>query len=194
MITVYLDSSMSYLCIGLSKDDVLLSSFQYDAWQRQSENLIPDLGKILAENKINVKNVDEIVVSIGPGSYTGTRIALTTAKIFAASTNCKIKTISTLLCLADGNKPSICLLDARSGRSYFAVYEGSKCIERDQILTNEEVNNYINNHPDFEVRGNLKYLGKEDTKCDIIKQMFLLRNELEVSEHPLSIKPAYLKE
>ena len=53
-------------------------------------------------------------------------------------------------CILDNNDlPSICLINARSGRSYIGVYQDDQILLEDQIMKNDEVLNYIEEHPDY---------------------------------------------
>ena len=83
MIGVLLDSSDKNLSVGLVKDHVFLGRVSYLAWQRQSELLVDELSKLLKANGLSGKDIDYVVCSKGPGSYTGVRIALTVAKTIA---------------------------------------------------------------------------------------------------------------
>ena len=47
MITILLDSSNTNLSVGIARDNLLLESISYEAWQRQSEYMIPELSKLL---------------------------------------------------------------------------------------------------------------------------------------------------
>ena len=47
MFSILLDSSNTSLTVGLAKDDILLESISYEAWQTQSEHMIPELDKLL---------------------------------------------------------------------------------------------------------------------------------------------------
>lgn len=193
MAYVILDSSATYLTVGLFDDSKVIDSLSYPAWQCQSEKMIPDLKSLLEKNKLSPKDIEAVVVGIGPGSYTGIRIALTTAKILSLSLNISLYPVSSLRLLKEGDKPTICLMNARSGRSYFAVYEGEKTIVEDQTMTNDKVNEYISTHPDYVVKGELGYLGKEDNVGDITREAFSLFKCLSKSEEPLAVKPVYMK-
>ena len=52
------------------------------------------LQKLLQENYLKMSDFDEMVITIGPGSYTGVRVALTIAKTLNATMNIKVKTVS----------------------------------------------------------------------------------------------------
>ena len=196
MADIYLDSSSDFLAVGVCKDDnsVLLST-TYKCWQSQSEYMLPELEKLFIQGGIAKKDIKRIFVAIGPGSYTGVRIALTIAKTIAVALNADVYPISSLQILQASGRKSICLMDARSNRSYFAVYEDDRVIEQDQIKTNDQVIEYINSHPDYAICGTSKQLGGsyEAINSNVIENMYRLRNSFVKIDNPLSLKPVYMK-
>lgn len=191
--TILLDSSSSDLAVGVSLDDKLLKEAIYPAWQKQSEYMVYELDKIMKDLSITKDDIKDVIVAVGPASYTGVRIALTVAKTIYLCVNCDVYAVSSLQILKCENKKSICLINARSNRSYFSVYEGYKIIEKDQILSNEEVIDYINKHPDYLVCGDTKYLNIDSYKGDVLKEMLLLKDGLKKEENPDLLSPVYLK-
>ena len=194
MFSILLDSSNTSLTVGLAKDDILLESISYEAWQTQSEHMIPELDKLLDKYDVIRNQISEVVVAIGPGSYTGVRIAITIAKTIAAVLPVKVYAISSLRCQKDGKNPSICVINARSGRSYFGVYEDDKVLVEDMILTNDKVQEYINGHPDFIVCGNATYLGVNGKQSDIARELLSLKKVVAPVSDPLAVKPVYMKD
>lgn len=193
MLYVILDSSATYLTVGLADSDHLIDYVSYPAWQCQSEKMIPELKTLLENNHLSQKEISAVIVGIGPGSYTGIRIALTTAKILSLSLNIPLYPVSSLQILKEGDKPTICLMNARSGRSYFAVYQGHNVIEPDQTMTNDKVKEYISAHPDYIVKGELGYLEMNDNVGNIAQEAFSLIPYLEKADEPLAVKPIYMK-
>ena len=143
MVTILLDSSNTNLSVGVAKDNVLLDYISYEAWQRQSEYMIVELNKLLEKHNIKKEDITDVIVAKGPGSYTGVRIAITIAKTIAAVLPVKVYAISSLRCQKDGKNPSICVINARSGRSYFGVYEDNKVLVEDMILTCKNISTNI---------------------------------------------------
>ena len=139
MFVILLDSSNTSLTVGLANENGVLDSTSYEAWQSQSEHMIPELDTLLNKHNVSYKDISDVVVSIGPGSYTGVRIAITIAKTISVATGAKLYGISSLRCQKDRKNPSICLINARSGRSYFGVFEDDKILVEDTILTNDKV-------------------------------------------------------
>lgn len=194
MITIMLDSSNTSMSVGIMDESHIIASTSYEAWQRQSEVMIPELDKLLKDNGFTKDDIQDVIVAIGPGSYTGVRIAITIAKTIAVALNVKVYPVSSLQVLKDGNNPSICLINARSKRSYIGVYQGPKCLLKDGIMTNDEVNAYIKEHPDYSICGNVEYLGIAGKNSDIIQEMFRLKKDLSPMDNPLSLTPVYLKD
>lgn len=193
MYQLLLDSSNVFLSVGISKNGQVIDRIYYEAWQRQSEMMVTEVDNILKRNNIKKEELDAVVVGIGPGSYTGVRIGVTIAKTIAYALKIKIYAKSSLSLLKDDAKPTICLFNARSGRSYFAVYEGNKIIERDCVKTNEEVLIYIKDHPNYVVNGDTYQLALESGKFDIIQNLANY-NEDELVENVFTLNPVYLKE
>ena len=86
-IQLLIDTSAKYLAVGLSKNGKVIASTQYEAWQKQSELTIGELDRLFKITNINPKDVPRIVVTNGPGSYTGIRIGLTIAKVYSTTRN-----------------------------------------------------------------------------------------------------------
>ena len=194
MATLLLDSSNTSLSVGVESNGSLLGFTSYESWQSQSEHMIPEIDNLLKKFSLKRSDITGVVTSIGPGSYTGVRIAITIAKVIGLCLDTPIYPVSSLRVLKDNDKPSICLINARSNRSYFGVYEGSKVIVNDTIKTNDEVLKYINEHPDYSICGNVSYLGYENKDTNICLQMVSLLKDLEPVKDSLGLKPIYLKD
>ena len=173
--TIILDSSNTDLSIGIAKEGILIDYISYAAWQQQSEFMIKELDTLL--NKYEVKNSDikDIMVSIGPGSYTGVRISLTIAKTIAFALSIPVYAVSSLHIQKRGNSHSNVVL-------------------KDTIMTNDEVKQYILDHPDYAICGDTKYLGIEGYKANVLAEALSIKSSLEKVEDPLLIKPVYLKD
>ena len=94
--------------------------------QRQCEELIPQIDKLLKKAKLKLKDIDCIAFSKGPGSLTALRIGAATVKGLALATKIKIVGVPTLDVLAynikDSGKLIVPVVDARRGNVYTSVY------------------------------------------------------------------------
>lgn len=194
MFEILLDSSSKYLSVGLAKDGKVIDKIFYEAWQRQSEMMTSELQTILKRNNVENKDIDAVVVGVGPGSYTGVRIAVTIGKTLAYALHAKVYAVSSLSLLRDENKPTICVFNARSGRSYVGVYEGEKCLLPDCVLSNEDLQKYIAEHPCYLINGELGHLGLDSNSYDTINNLAKGLNDEKLVENPFVVNPVYLKE
>ena len=98
-----------------------------------SVSLMPLIDSMLEKAGLQLSDVDLFAVDVGPGSFTGVRIGVTTVNAFAYAEKKPIAAVSSLAALRHaaqgrfGNR-ILCMLDARNGNGYAAVYEGEECI------------------------------------------------------------------
>ncbi|MCQ2792187.1 MAG: tRNA (adenosine(37)-N6)-threonylcarbamoyltransferase complex dimerization subunit type 1 TsaB [Bacilli bacterium] len=194
MIYLLLDSSNTYLSVGLVKNKQVMDKISYPCFQRQSEYMVMEISKLLKRNHLKMKQINGVVVSIGPGSYTGIRIALTIAKVMSYALNIPLYPLSTLAINQIIDHDSIVLFNARSNRSYIAAFSKNKRLLKDQVMNNDEVKKYLVQHPKFLLVGDLEYLKLKGKKVDVIKNMSLLMNKVKPVKNPNLVKPVYLKE
>ena len=114
--------------VALLEDDRLLAEASYDAKGSRGGLLLPTVDHVLRKAGVAAKDLDAVAVSIGPGSFTGLRVGLATAKGLALGTGAAVVGVSTLEALAAGYEPAaeitICtLLDAYRGEVYLAVFK-----------------------------------------------------------------------
>lgn len=194
MYSLLLDSSNTNLSVGLAKEHQLIDETSYEAWQRQSEMMVEEIDKLLKKNHVSRNDLSSVVVSKGPGSYTGVRIALSIAKTVSFALNIPLYLVSSLKAMEEENAPTICLMNARSKRSYIGVYEGDKCLLEDTIFDNDKVLDYINKNPGYAVSGDLSYLGIEGKHVNILANLAKQDIEMNLEKEPLGARPVYLKD
>ena len=97
MVILAMDTSTDQLSLALGKDDGALIASWTSAVPKMHATLFhPVLDQMLAAVHINLQDLGAIVVGVGPGSYTGVRIAVTAAKVFAYTLNIPVVTVSSL--------------------------------------------------------------------------------------------------
>ncbi len=194
MYSILIDTSDKYLSLGLSKDNTIVDSISYECWQRQSEFLISELDTLMKRNNVSRNDIGTVVASKGPGSYTGIRIALTVAKVMAFALDIPLYLASSLEVLKDFSTPSICVVNARSKRSYVGVYDGETTVMSDTIMDNKDLLDYIANHPEYKVCGDVAYLGLEGYQANILESLNELKIGRNLEKDVLAAKPIYLKD
>lgn len=121
-----IDTSSLVLSCALAEKDRLIAEWTVQRKLTHSEQLIPHLDEMLKEAGVNKKEITAVAVSIGPGSFTGLRIGLATAKMVSYIWKVPLVGVDTLEALAwnmAGSQAFILpLLDAQRGNVYAALY------------------------------------------------------------------------
>ena len=194
MIWLGVDTSEKMLFVCLYDDKKQLYLASYEAWQRQSEYLVEEIAKAFESTGVKKSDLGAVVSSVGPGSYTGVRIGLTVAKTIAFSMQIPLYLVSSLEILQRFPAPSICVSNARSKRSYFAVYENGAAIVKDCIKPNDEVKQYIAEHPDYLLCGDASYLGLEGSAYEPADNFLRCLDDAHRCPNIHKASPVYLKD
>lgn len=193
MKTIVMDSANQYLVVALFEDGQCLDKIQEIGNRKQSEYAIVYLEKLLKKHHLQVLDFDEMVITIGPGSYTGVRVALTIAKTLAAVSSIKIKTVSSLKAMA-GFKKAISILDARSQKIFLGVYNEGKVVVEDCMTTLDQFDHYRQLYPDYEVVGDVSLVNMEGQCGDLAHLIYELSKIEEYRSDVDHLVPEYIKD
>lgn len=128
MLVLGIDTSSPVAAIALVSEHGLLAEINIELIHRHSERLIPNIDYLFKETNHSIDEVTGLVVGIGPGSFTGLRIGLSTIKTFAQVRKLPVIGLSTFDIMAYGacgcEGLILPLLDARRERVYCTIYDG----------------------------------------------------------------------
>ncbi|MBM7624047.1 tRNA (adenosine(37)-N6)-threonylcarbamoyltransferase complex dimerization subunit type 1 TsaB [Sporohalobacter salinus] len=128
MLILALDSSTSVGAVCLYRDREVIAEYNLNLDETHSQRLMPQIVRIFEDARLEINDLEGITVGIGPGSFTGIRIGLATAKSLAHSLRIPLVGVSTLEVLASNilhTEKYICsMLDARRKRVYTCIYQG----------------------------------------------------------------------
>ncbi|OCL27763.1 tRNA N6-adenosine(37)-N6-threonylcarbamoyltransferase complex dimerization subunit TsaB [Orenia metallireducens] len=133
MLTLAIDSSTNTGSIALISEDGLIGEELLNLTDTHSQRLMPQLVNLLEGSGYEPKDLEGVGVGLGPGSFTGIRIGLTTAKTLAQSLKIPIIGISTLEAMAYNLKYTsayLCpMIDGRRDRVFTVLYKGKGYLE-----------------------------------------------------------------
>jgi tRNA threonylcarbamoyladenosine biosynthesis protein TsaB len=122
-----LDTSTHLASLALCQNGEALAEYTWDVGASHSVELLRRLEWLLKERGLTLAQVSGVAAAIGPGAFTGVRVAVTVAKALAFSLNVPLLGISTLDVLAYSQAsaafPVCALLDAGRGEFYAALYQ-----------------------------------------------------------------------
>ena len=121
-----IDTSSEMCGVCLLEDNNLIDNNSLNNGMTHSENLMPLISEILERNNLKIGDIDLIACVVGPGSFTGIRIGVSTIKGLAEVENIKIVELTALEVLAgninnEGIKVSI--IDARNDQVYCGIFD-----------------------------------------------------------------------
>ncbi len=135
--------------LALFEEDTLLAECQLPSQQRSAQSLAPTLQKFLAEQHCELSQLQLIAVAQGPGSFTGLRVGITTAKSLAYALGAEVLGVDTLAVLAHQAASGIAgqtagrwhaILDAQRNQLFAATFSRDsataelRCISPTQIV------------------------------------------------------------
>ena len=186
---LFIDTCTSHLIVSTIIDNKIVSYFNEKIDKGMSNYILPEIEKQLKDNNLEASNIDAIFVSNGPGSFTGIRVGLTIAKVYAWSLNIKVIPISSLEVLAstNTNENNLALMDARRGYVFLGGYDQNlnPLIKDSYILFNDE------NYKDYRFISYDDFNNKVEPNIDILKVINKHKNDLGINPHALN--PNYLK-
>ncbi|MBR4830565.1 MAG: tRNA (adenosine(37)-N6)-threonylcarbamoyltransferase complex dimerization subunit type 1 TsaB [Bacilli bacterium] len=126
MISLFLDTSSKKLVAGLVKNEEIISYVEKETLNDHSKYLVPIIDEELSKNNIDIKDVGKIIVVRGPGSFTGTRIAVTVAKTISYALNIPVVSVSSLKQYVfeyENNDYYAVILSDKGDKAYFGIYD-----------------------------------------------------------------------
>lgn len=122
-----LETSAKAVSAAVVDGETVLASVYQCTGLTHSRTLMPMVQSLLANADLTLRQMDGIAVAAGPGSFTGIRIGVSTAKGLAFSENLPVCAVSTLEAMAQGVRQMdgliLCAMDARRQQIYNAVFE-----------------------------------------------------------------------
>ncbi len=136
-----LDTSTTTAAVAIAEDDRIVGHSIHDTSDRRSTDLLVGIDKLCSDHGIAPRDFDAIAVGAGPGSFTGLRIGMATAKGIAFAAGKPLWAVSSLAALAfDVKHPSVAaVLDARRGEIFAGCYRDGSLIGQERVMSPTEL-------------------------------------------------------
>ncbi|NQT46775.1 MAG: tRNA (adenosine(37)-N6)-threonylcarbamoyltransferase complex dimerization subunit type 1 TsaB [Candidatus Omnitrophica bacterium] len=156
-----IETSNPILSAALLDGNEIIAERAEETGMKHSSHLVPMIDEILKKCDLSLNEIDGIAVSNGPGSFTGLRVGVTTAKALAIAVNKPLVAVSSLIVLAESVScvdEKICtLIDAKRNRVYIAlfVWERNKLkrLVKDSLMLIDDI------HKIKELSGKVLFIG-----------------------------------
>jgi tRNA threonylcarbamoyladenosine biosynthesis protein TsaB len=161
-----IETATTMCSVSIGKDGKLVALKELNGDYTHAENLTLFIEAVVKQAGIKLSDLDAIAISKGPGSYTGLRIGVSTAKGLCYSLDKPLIAINTLehlsLALSEGEGILLCpMIDARRMEVYCAVYDsnGNEIIPTAAEIIDE------NSFADLLKKGKMVFFGDGAAKC-----------------------------
>ena len=135
------DTSNQALSLSILEDEHLLAQTTLNIKKNHSITLMPAIDFLMNSLDMKPTDLDRIVVAQGPGSYTGLRIAVATAKTLAHTLKIELVGVSSLLALVPEQVEGLVIpiMDARRNNVYAGFYQSGQAVRPEAHLPLAEV-------------------------------------------------------
>lgn len=129
MTLLAIDTSTAFASVALYDGRTVLAEGTWQAQRRHDDHLFPEIERLIALGGVALADVTRIAVAIGPGSFTGLRVAIAAAQGIARASRAAAVGVPTLDIAAHpfaASRARVCaLLPAGRGEHYAAMYRAS---------------------------------------------------------------------
>ena len=166
-----IDTAVDVASICLAKDGKVLSIAKNESQKDHASWLHIAIKEIFEKNNLELGSVDTLAVTRGPGSYTGLRIGIATAKGICFALNKPLISLNTLLVMANAAKDEsadlLCpMIDARRMEIFTAIYtKGLEIVKDPAAITLNE-----NSFAEYLSNKNICFFGNGSNKFKAIEK------------------------
>lgn len=204
-----IDSSAITASCALTDNGALIKSEFMNTGLTHSETLLPMIKRVVGDNGFD--DVDSIAITVGPGSFTGVRIGVATAKGIAFNKNISCIPVSTLEAIAYAFGDMDCVvcavMDARRMQFYNAIFECKNGIVTrltdDRAISIDDLRNELQDYKNVVIAGDGAKLCYDNIgiECTLASDDRMYQNAVNVAKaaanhspiSPRELVPVYLR-
>ena len=170
------DTSSKALTLAILEDETLLAQMTLNIKKNHSITLMPAIDFLMNSLDMKPTDLDRIVVAQGPGSYTGLRMAVATAKTLAHTLKIELVGVSSLLALVPEQVEGLVILvmDARRNNVYAGFYQSGQSVRPEAHLPLAEV---------------LEIAGVADQPVTFVGETAVFAEQIEAALPGVSVQP-----
>lgn len=136
------DTSSEICGVCLLEDNNFVDNNSLNNGMTHSENLMPLISEILIRNELTLNDIGLIVCVVGPGSFTGIRIGVSTVKALAEVNQIGIIEVTSLEVLVgnvENAETKVALIDARNDQVYCGIFDKENNLLEDMIADSIDI-------------------------------------------------------
>ena len=156
------DTSGSHLTVLIITDKEHFIEYIDNCNLQHSITLMPTIENLLTKTNMTLDMIDAFACNVGPGSFTGIRIGVSTIKAFCYAKNKKVFPVTSFDVLAY-NKPSgrnLAVIDAKHDNYYVCGYNGINAITQAEFVSREKLIELKNEYDEILTSSDIEFCAK----------------------------------
>lgn len=131
IVQIAIETSSSVGSVTLGMGEAPVETVQLPAQRRHAMELMPTIDRLFEKHGLTPQDLSAVYVSVGPGSFTGLRIAITTAKTLGYALNAELVAVPTLdvivqnIVKPQADQHAVVMLNAKRGQCFTGIYQYS---------------------------------------------------------------------
>ena len=181
-----IDTSSKICSTSILENENVIDINNLEDGKTHSENLMPLIDELLKRNNLKINDINMIACSVGPGSFTGIRIGISSIKAIAEVLNVKVAGVTSLETLAKNvenpEENIVSLIDARNNQVYCGIFDNN--YNKKQEYVADDINKIIEilkQYKNITFVGDGSVLHKELLKEKLSNISFVENNEQSAS-------------
>lgn len=190
MRTLVLDTATNLLYISFIEDEKVIYEINSMGLNNHSDHLLPLIEEGLHKHNLQIKDFDRIILGIGPGAYTGLRVSMSVAKMFAWTLNIPLYIISSLDLLTSGYENDGIYLVKFKAKKGFIYYKAFKIVGKEKEILSEEMfieETYNGNY-------NVDQINIITNNEILVNSLNIKEKEIKLVSNIHALEPNYLRE
>lgn len=178
MLTLAISTSSKICSVALLENDKPIKELNIDNQKTHSENLLPLIDELFKSTNKDVSELNLIACDVGPGSFTGIRIGISTTKAIAEVNKIPVVACTSLEALSYNTQGNIIcsLIDARNNQVYCGIFDKEHNLIKDYMA--DDINVIIENLPE----GDINFVGDGAVlHSNLLKGIVLENNDIHAS-------------
>ncbi len=176
-----IDCAVSRLTIAGKKENQVIT-VSLDIGNKQSERLLPTIDYIFRELSMLPLDLDYTTITLGPGTFTGLRLGLSSLKALSLSNGISIYGVDSLEAYAfpyrTTNYIILSLIEAKDSEFFCSIYEKEKTLLKSSDLTFEEIVSFLDTNIDLANKSIILCGPASDKFLFLVKNIPSLRDKI----------------
>lgn len=166
------DTSSEICSVAILENDTVIAENSLNDGKTHSENLMTIMENTLEENKTKLNDIDLIACSVGPGSFTGIRIGVSSIKAIAEVLDVPVAAVTSLETLAKNVEANgvtiVSLIDAKNDQVYAGIFDDDYNKKEEYIA--DSISNVVEKLKEYE---NIIFVGNAAIKYkELLEESF----------------------